>query len=173
MKNYSAIAVANFFIGRSLLDKVPRTNLALQKLVFFTHAAFFKVRGEALVSDPVIAWPYGPVFVDLYRELSSYGSRPVSEKIKVPILAPGGEVSVIVPEVSDRDTDTCGFLLDAWESMGRFSVGKLVSASHSPGGAWFETVAKFVDDPNDMEKVFSELPRNVTILDEVIKRCGR
>ncbi len=173
MQTYSAIAVANYFIGRALHDDVPRTNLALQKLVFFSHATYFRYKGEPLVSDPVTAWPYGPVFVELYRELSSYGSRPVSDKIKVPVLTPGGEASVVVPEVPDSDADTCRFLLDAWEAMGRFSVGKLVSASHSRGGAWFETVEKFVDDPTNMERVFAELPRNVTILDEVIKRCGR
>ena len=173
MRPYSAIAVANFFIGRSLADRVPRTNLALQKLVFFAHAAHFKGRGEPLVSDPVTAWPYGPVFVDLYRALAAHGARPVPGKIRVPVLTAGGGASVVVPEVPARDADTTAFLQDAWESMGRFPAGKLVSASHSRGGAWFETVQKFVADPDDMERVFAELPRNVTVLDEAIQRCGR
>lgn len=170
---YAAVAVANFFIGKSLAEEFPRTNLALQKLVFFSHATYYKKFGTPLVDDPAIAWPYGPVFLDLYQRLAKYGNSPVQEKIRVAKIADDGTISSGIPCIQEDDFDTKSFLSAAWNALGHFPVGKLVSASHSSGGAWFETVQKLNIDPTNMDVVFRELPRNVTIFDEVIRKCGR
>lgn len=171
MTPHSAIEVANFFIKKSLDDQVPRTNLALQKIVFFAHANASHNHSVSLVTDPCMAWPYGPIFVSLYEVLKEYENSPVDQLIQIAQLDGHGGAKVVTPNVDDPDTQH--YLETAWNAIGHFSAGKLVSASHQKGGAWFETVKKFVPDPTDTKQVFSLLPRNVTILEPVIRRCGR
>ena len=62
---YPAIAVANYFIDKSK----ELTNMRLQKMVFFCHARWLKEQGRPLITEPVVAWPHGPVTPVLYDAL--------------------------------------------------------------------------------------------------------
>lgn len=108
---YSAKAVANFFIKKSLEDPKPLTHLQLQKMVFFAHAVYFKEYHKPLVVDPVFAWKYGPVFLDLYLSLKDYGDSPVTDNISEAMLLQNGEdVFVTTPEINSKDTKVLKFL---------------------------------------------------------------
>lgn len=166
---YSAKAVANFFIRKSLEDHKPLTHLQLQKMVFFAHAVYFKEYHKPLIADPVFAWKYGPVIQDLYLELKDYGDSPITKSISG-ISLDGEEVLISTPEINKKDTKVLKFLTSAYNSLHSMTGGRLCAISHAKGGAWYKTLEERGLDPEDKNVV---IPRNLVILDDAIEECGK
>ncbi len=78
---YSAIAIANFFIDKSLKTGIQLTDMMLQKMVFFAHAVYMKTRHEPLIDDAIIAMQHGPVIMSLYQELKSTAGTPLHSRL--------------------------------------------------------------------------------------------
>lgn len=173
---YSVDAVANFFIKKSLKTESLLTNMHLQKMVFFAHAAYFKKYGKPLFSDPVVAWQHGPVVVSLYHKLKQYEADKVTALIQR--LEPCGNKSffpckMVIPTIPKDDEEVVAFLNHAWKCLSEVPTWKLRAISHATGGAWYKTVESQNIDPNNDQAVQKDLPRNLTILDSVIQECGR
>ena len=172
---YSATAIANYFIDKSIKEKRGLTPLHIIKMTYFSHAVFFNSNHKALFSDPVVAWKHGPVIVSLYHSLKCYGNNPVTDMISVAKpVSDGGKFSfkLVIPSIRTDDTEIIDFLNLAWEKLSSIDTWRLREYSHEKGGAWYETVKEKISDPSD-DKLLSNLPRNLTILDSVIERCGR
>ena len=173
--SYSAIAVANYFIDKSLKTGVDVTNMKLQKLVYFAHAVYMKSNdGEPLILDPVIAMQHGPVIMSLYQELKQYGKSPITSLIT--IARPTGDDlfawQSVVPVIPSTDTNITSFLDFAWGKLSPMTAWQLRTSSHDPGGAWYKTVESQKINPNSEDEL-RRLPRNLTILDKTIQECGR
>lgn len=167
---YSAKAVANFFIKKSLEDHKPLTHLQLQKMVFFAHAVYFKKYHKPLVVDPIFAWKYGPVIQDLYLELKHYKNAPISGAIASCDITPDGDMYSRIPEINWNDSKMVDFLDDAYKSLSKMKVSRLCAVSHAEGGAWYKTLENNGKNPNDHDV---DIPRNLIIPDAVIEACGR
>ena len=173
---YSVEAVANFFIEKSLKTETPLSNMHLQKMVFFAHAAYFKQYRKPLFSDPVVAWQHGPVVVSLYHKLKKYEAGSVTEPIqRIETCADNRflQYRTVIPTIPQEHEDVVKFLNKAWNSLSEVPTWKLRAISHAPGGAWYKTVESQQIDPMDDQVVMDKLPRNLTILDSVIQECGR
>ena len=182
---YTAIAVANYFIKKSLDGKVPITHMHLQKMLFLAHAFYFKHYGNPLISDPFVAWQHGPVIETLYHELKKYGNEEITDLIiTLKPLDKTEEKSVfpyrvVTPFVNMKDTNIVNYLDSVWDSIARVDTWRLRSFSHQKGGAWYKTVGELEKpdggkvDPSNDEEVRKFLPRNLTILDKCIQECGR
>lgn len=173
---YSAMAVANFFIAKSQQTDTPITNMHVQKLVFFAHAAYFKKNGRPLISDQVVAWQHGPVIETLYRVLKRYGNNPITGLITRPKKCPPGSpmpYKPVTPNVPPNDTDIVAFLNKAWEVLAKIETWRLRAVSHQKGSAWYTTLINYgIKHPENDDEVAEQLPRNLVILDPVIKKCG-
>lgn len=187
---FSARAVANFFIKKSLDTHIPVSNMHLQKMVFFAHAAYYKSVGEPLIEEPIIAWQHGPVIESLYHDLKQYKNGRIDELIlsfepsKWPRPFPFKFFTAVIPNDSVEIID---FLNEVWNKLAKIDPWRLRMASHAIGGAWYTTVKNYAEnlidkngerkfkdfDPSDDSKVAEILPRNLTILDSVIQECGR
>lgn len=182
---YSAIAVANYFIKKSLVTKTALTHMHLQKMLFFAHAFYFKHYGKPLIADPFVAWQHGPVIETLYHELKKYGYDKITEMVVVlKRLDSADEDSVfpfrvVTPFVNTDDTDIVHYLDSVWNSLSHAETWRLRALSHQEGGAWYKTVGELKDktgrniDPSNDNDVRKYLPRNLTILDSCIRECGR
>ena len=172
--SYSAIAVANYFIDKSLSNNCPVTNMKMQKLVFFAHAVYFHERHQPLISDPITAMQHGPVIISLYTHLKKYGSSPIKKKIEIAQetddLFPSWET--VIPCIRQEDTNTRAYLNRVWEKLSPLQAWQLRAVSHMEGGAWYTTLRNFGLDPNNPTDI-ENLPRNLTILDKVIEDCGK
>ena len=167
---YSATAIANFFIEKALKLNSSVYNMHLQKMVFFAHAAYFKQTNRPLFSDPVVAWQHGPVVETLYHELKRYGTGNIKELIAKYDFQ---SCKLVVPVVGDDNQVVIEFLNSVWEKLSQIDTWRLRALSHAKGGAWFKTVQSQGIDPENDEDVRNRLPRNLTILDSVIRECGR
>ncbi len=173
---YSAIAVANFFIDKAKKTATHLSNMHLQKMIFFAHAIYFKQTGKPLFSDPVLAWQHGPVVESLYHRLKCYGNSDITELISK--LEPCDEkrffpCRLVTPTIPDDNSEVVSFLNQVWDKLSGIETWRLRSLSHAEDGAWYKTVKKQGINPKDDEDVRNRLPRNLTILDSVIRECGR
>lgn len=182
---YSISAVANYFIEKSLTEQRGITHMHMQKMLFFAHAAYCKQTGKLLFVDPIFAWQHGPVVESLYHELKEYGNGNIRKLIQFAMPDANAEKDtvfpfrIVTPFIDKNDGELTAYLDSVWDSLSIVETWKLRELSHQEGGAWYETVAtidmgngKKVDPSND-EQVRKFLPRNLTILDDVIRECGR
>ncbi len=171
---YSAIAIANFFIDKSLKTGIQLTDMMLQKMVFFAHAVYMKTRHEPLIDDAIIAMQHGPVIMSLYRMLKKYGRNPVTQQIVVAVPSDDEwfDWQSAIPSVQANDTERRAFLENAWGRLSKMTARELRKASHAKGGAWYRTVESQGLNPGNEDDV-KRIPRNLTILDNIIQECGR
>ena len=122
---HDARAVANEVIRLAHARPKSITNLEVQKLIYFAHGFMLALEEQPLFWQNVIAWPHGPVVIDVYEALKKYGRDPIQE----PIAMPG----LVAPSI--RSSRIIGL---AYQRMSKFSPGRLIRISHDPNGPWYK-----------------------------------
>lgn len=81
---YKAKVVAGYIISYSHDKNYKIDNLILQKLLYYVQAVFLVEKGCRCFKEPIIAWAFGPVVVDVYKAYREYGrdniEAPINEK---------------------------------------------------------------------------------------------
>ena len=110
-------------------DVRPLTAFKIIKLTYMAHGwSFVNFDRVGLVSEPVEAWKFGPVYPDLYSALASYGPNPVET---VPENVHEERHRHV--ELSDNEV----VLIDAvYEHYREFSETELSVATHMEGTPW-------------------------------------
>ena len=111
---YFAAQIANDFIRRGVEDGVNVDPLKIQKLVYLAHGWHLAF----------VAWKYGPVVPDLYREFRGLGNSSIKEQVCIPVGAPF------------LDERTKSLLAQVWQKYGRISGIELSALTHQQGYAW-------------------------------------
>ena len=113
----------------------------LHQLCFFAHGWSAALLGEVLIDEPVEAWPYDPVFPDLYQAL-------------LPLIPYKKSCMVTRVRRSMRETVTNSFKLEPvklsedqlalvtliWEEYGKLSEGHLRALLTEEGTPWERTI---------------------------------
>lgn len=73
--SYQTKAVANWIIEKS---NFQCTQIGLNILVYIAHGWYLAICGNNLISEPAIAWKYGPVIPTLRQEFKEWGSCPIT-----------------------------------------------------------------------------------------------
>lgn len=144
------LAVANYFIQKSIDTGGEITPMKLVKLVYLAHGWHLGLKEVPLISEPVEAWKYGPVVPSLYHEFKRYGNRKI-ESIEL-----NEDYEIVVP-----DGDNEKFLDKIWEVYGKFSGVELSTITHQKGSPWYtiweeENGKNYhgVEIPNDVIKYY-------------------
>lgn len=140
---HDARAVANALFDKSHYAERYLTPLQIIKLVYFCHGWMLGLYERALISQPVKAWLYGPVVVDVYRDLRRYGGKPVTDRI--------GRVDNT--EFDDDEADLIGQVHSEYGPLSGIELSKL---THAPGTPW--------------HKIWRQSGRNSTIPNKLIRR---
>lgn len=127
---HDARSVANEIIRRAHNASQSITHLQVMKMVYFSHAWMLGLRHEPLIRQPVVAWRYGPVVLDIYDSLKKFGGEPINRQI------PGYEESY--------DSSETNLIDQVWEiyGNGRFTGGQLSTMTHDKGTPWDQTMRK-------------------------------
>ena len=129
--DYDARSVANWFIEKSVNEGSPKTQLQIMKLVYFSHAWMLGIYGRPLLLQTVEAWKYGPVVSELYHDIKSWGSQPVTHPFED-------------YQNLDFDEDALNILEQVYAIYGPLEAWDLSSLTHIPESPWFDTrVNKF------------------------------
>ena len=70
---FSAIDLANFIICSLKQNNKYLTSLKLQKVLYYTVVAYYKIEERMLISDDIEKWRFGPVVPSVYHTFKSYG----------------------------------------------------------------------------------------------------
>lgn len=130
---YSPRLVANAFLYKANQVRASVSHMKLQKLVFFLHAWGLVMTGQGPVLGAPEAWPYGPVYDQLYHDLKGFGSGPVTQYLSE--LNPAtGAIEPLIPNLNDV---TFWQLVErVWERYGHFTAMQLSALTHEPGSPW-------------------------------------
>ena len=124
-KEHGARSVANQLLARALDDGHQLTPMQVQKLVFLSHAWMLGLYGEPLIKQPVVAWQFGTVVVDVYESLR----RHCREEIRRHISFDESDE----PEYAPNQSDLLG---QVWRIYGELSGPQLSQMTHAQGTSW-------------------------------------
>ncbi len=76
---YKALQVSQHIINYSIENGIPITNLKLQKLLYYTQAAFLLEYDEPCFEEEIEHWRHGPVVSKVYSEYKRYIDKNISD----------------------------------------------------------------------------------------------
>jgi uncharacterized phage-associated protein len=159
---FSAVAVSEYFVIKSIETKLYVTQMKLQKMVYFAHGLFLAKKDKPLISENFEAWKFGPVVPKIYDAYKAYGSSLIqSYAPKAP------DLSKLIGYMN-IDSDLKSILNDTWETTNVFDAITLSAWSHSPDGPWSkvykEGVQHIIIPDDEIKAYFQKLvaPKNVT-----------
>ena len=88
---YSAREIAKWFLVKDNVEAKENefeeepyeriTNLKLQKLLYYAQGLYLAIYNEPLFSEPIEAWPHGPVVREVYNIYSFFKGNPIEINI--------------------------------------------------------------------------------------------
>lgn len=123
---YTSIAVANYFVSKSMETGKELTPMKLLKLVYLAHGWHLAITNSPLIGEAVEAWRYGPVVPSVYHAFKKYADKQItsmytSEPDKFPII---------------NDDATTKILDKIWTVYEDFKGWNLSAMTHQPGSPW-------------------------------------
>lgn len=123
---YSSLYVANKFIDIAKKEDKYLTRMQLIKLVYIAHGWSMALNNKELIAEDVIAWKYGPVIPELYREIKSYRLSVIKNKINI-----SDDL-----EIKEEDIK---LIEEVYIKYGKFDGLQLSSITHKKGTPWSKT----------------------------------
>lgn len=125
-KEYSGLAIADYFIKKCLDANISVTNMAILKMIYFAHGLAYPQLNRKLIKDPFLKWPWGPVEVRTYEEFKRYGSKSITSV--------SGKTDSEIINI-EKDSELVAFL-DSLVPLAKVSPFVLSEKSHVKGGPW-------------------------------------
>jgi uncharacterized phage-associated protein len=120
-----AEVIASYFVQKSFDTGVPLTPMKLVKLVYIAHGWHLALTDEALISEPIEAWKYGPVVRTVYHNYKHFGSGQITNKVE-DFPSSDGQL----------DDDKKAFLDKIWHEYGNYSGLQLSTLTHLRETPW-------------------------------------
>jgi uncharacterized phage-associated protein len=113
-----ALDAANYLLTLDAPSPEERetSNLKLQKLLYYAQGIHLARNGVALFSEPLQAWPHGPVCPHVYRAFKHHGANPIP-----------ADSSFRADSLSAEERAT---LNEAFDRYGQFSANHLRNMTH-------------------------------------------
>ncbi len=158
MSKTTALAVANFFIEKSIKENISLDHLKLQKLVYFSYAWWSgNHHSNYLFDEGIEAWPHGPVIRDIYVEFCQEGRNAIKKYAQ---QFDYETYTANIPKVDN--TDIQNDLFQIWETYKKFSGIQLSNLTHNKDEPWYivrsnsDISLKPRIDPKLIQKVYKD-----------------
>ncbi|MFL5611898.1 MAG: Panacea domain-containing protein [Sphingomicrobium sp.] len=129
---YDARAVANFILDRADEDRLPLTQLALLKIIYFAHGWYLAAKDKPLVSQPVEAWKYGPVIKVVRDAFKEFGKKPITGRAERLVLSTG-EFRLVEANIEPEDAE---FIVNVYRTYRDFDALELSDLTHASNSPW-------------------------------------
>src|SRR6266404_1425493 len=124
---YEARKVCNYLLARYDAQRFDLTNLRLNKLLFFIHAASLTTSKDGLIRNHFEAWQYGPVIRPVFETFKKHGDHWITEPATFLDYATGNVKPISFDDIAPSDAQTIN---EVFSEYSRFSSGQLVALSH-------------------------------------------
>lgn len=155
-----SIAVANYFIQKTQDARRAITPMKCMKLVIIAHGWHLAKTGKPLLSEPVLAWKYGPGISTLYTEIKEYKDKPIPGLLRKKILGLIPSVSP-APIAGDVDhplsTESQDLLDQVWDSCGFQDAITLANEFNAPDGLFSRVRKEFEEGSRSSKKIPNEI----------------
>lgn len=132
MPNYDARAVANFLLDHADRRGHSLTQLALLKLIYFSHGWYLARFNAPLVENDFEAWEHGPVIRIVRDCFKHLVDQPIRERAcRLDIFT--GELLMVEPRLAPQDADFVESIFDRYHV---YSAWRLSDMTHEPGSPW-------------------------------------
>lgn len=152
MHPYLSSVIADYILKLANERGEALTPLKLIKLVYICHGWMLALYNRPLLSDPIEAWPYGPVVRSLYDKVKEFKSSPVTVKLS--------------DQNEDLDEDAKKLINQVVDRYSNFSAIDLSNMAHAPDTPWSKTwnaAQKTTIISNDLiEDYFKDLYKEYT-----------
>ncbi|WP_428968232.1 Panacea domain-containing protein [Sphingomonas sp. Xoc002] len=139
---YRSLEIANEFL-RQPGAQGNLTQMQLQKLAYLANGWNWAINGEQLISDPVEAWDYGPVYRELYDHTRFFGKEPLTRLITEEDSEAARVFGFRSPDakpyhaaLTEREREV---IRNVWKRYGSLSGARLSALTHQRGTPWFST----------------------------------
>lgn len=144
-KEYSGLAIADYFIEKAIAEGKTITNMSVLKMIYFVQGFGFQILHRRLIKDDFYAWQWGPVAKDVYYTFQKYGAHPIS------VIS-----GCMNHELSDLKTHPeIVEILDKIYQLRGVNPFVLSEQTHVPGGPWSKTAPYQKIDIDLIQKFFS------------------
>lgn len=160
----NAIAIANYFVDKSLEDKNAPHRLTLLRLVKYVYVAYgiaLAILDKLIIDerfDKVEAWKYGPVIPSVYHSFKHYQNNTITEKVSILVAENiNGEMFFDTPSVKDESIiEVLDFVWNIYREM---STSQLIDDLHSDGSPWgvYYEQGKNVEIPHNITKAYYKI----------------
>jgi uncharacterized phage-associated protein len=123
---YSSLYISNELIDIARKKNEYLTPMQLIKLVYISHGWSLGLNDRALVAEDIMAWKYGPVIPELYREIKSYKANKITNNIPI-------SSNLDLQEVDKS------LVKEVYEKYGKFTGIELSAITHQKGSPWSKT----------------------------------
>jgi len=125
-------AVCNALLDEGERCALPVTNLALQKLLYFTHGLHLMEAKRPLVSGYFEAWQHGPVHPTAYAAFKQAKDKPISFRARRhdPLTGFAADLQAVT------DEQALQYVRRVMAHYGRLTPGRLVTLSHAQKAPW-------------------------------------
>ncbi|UMY65437.1 Panacea domain-containing protein [Flavobacterium sp. HJ-32-4] len=145
---HSALYIAGEILKRGLEQGVGISNMKLQKLLYIANGLYLAQTGQLLLNDPTEAWPYGPVYKEVYHAFKQYGNAnivtlPLQYTLKPKV------------ELDNTENSTIDFAIDIAKKL---DAVQLSNWTHIDGSPWSEAFNNRygVISKDSMERYFKQ-----------------
>lgn len=135
-RTHDARAVANFLLDVAAGEGRAIDHLKLQKLTYFSHGWHLAVTGRPLITQNVLAWPYGPVVRQLYDEFKVYGRDTIDGRATYF----DHESDEWVPFAAALDAESELVIERVWDVYKKYTGLQMSAMAHAEGTPWYQTV---------------------------------
>ena len=128
----SVRGLANWILDYADRQQLGVTNMALNKLLFFSLEKALIERGELLTEARIEAWDHGPVFREVYHAFKQHGDKPIRSRVEFYST----ESQTVERSKVTLSTELATFLAESITPLLSLSASTLRNMSHIPQGAW-------------------------------------
>jgi uncharacterized phage-associated protein len=129
---YDARAIANWVLDHADFLHLPITNLALNKILYFSHGWYLATENRCLVNYQFEAWEHGPVLPTVYHQFKAYRDSPIATRAQM-IDLQTGEDKAATCSLSESDSA----FMERMVGFYAIKSGPMLSLmSHEPGAPW-------------------------------------
>jgi len=153
---YEARKICNWLLANFDAVEFDITNLRINKLLYFIHAASLQVRPEGLIRNHFEAWQYGPVIRPVFDAFKIHKDTPIKAPALYLDYSSGERVPVPFDDISQPDL---AIIRREFLNYSRFTTGELVSMSHHAGGPWDVTYRAHLADATASPRISNQLIR--------------